>query len=200
MIVNDRFWMIVALLSLLTVPFASPGLAAEKDTDSKFHARRYMSETEALSYQTQSGNRVEETTITISDSQIKTLRKRQRVNVYTDQYTLYKIFRSGESEPYRYAMPIQETGQHKFMDIMYGVNADGTINRIDLMVYREPYGGEVKSRRFMQQFEGRSLKDSEFRINLDVVHIAGATISARSVSSGTRKVLEILRLKGYIPR
>lgn len=177
----------------------APVVWAEEE-ESKFYARRYMSETEALSYQRTENDRVETVEITLSDTDMRIIRDRQRVNIFTDEYTLYKLYRPDESEPYRYAMPIQYTGQHEFMDLMYGVNADGSVNRIDLMVYREPYGGEVKSRRFMRQFEGRSLEDSEFRVNLDVIHIAGATISARSVASGTRTVLEILRINGYIPR
>lgn len=190
-------WSIGLLITCLSVALVGPSLASEKE--SKFRPRRYMTESEAVDYQTQEGDRIEETTITLTDTEIKKLRKRQRVNVFTRDYTLYKIVREDESEPYRYAMPIQQSGQHEYMDLMYGINADGTINRIDLMVYREPYGGEVRSRRFMRQFKGRSLRDSEFRVNIDVIHIAGATISAKAVSAGTRKVLEILRLKGYIP-
>jgi hypothetical protein len=192
-------WSEYLLIAGLLVGLAMPVVAAEEE-EGKFRPRVYLTEEEAVDYQTQEGDRVEKTTFTLSDTDMKKLRKRQRVNIFTDEYTLYKIYRPDESEPYRYAIPIQQPGQHEYMDLMYGVNADGTINRIDLMVYREPYGGEVRSRRFMQQYEGRSLEDSEFRVNLDIIHIAGATISAKAVSSGTRKVLEMLHLEGYVSR
>lgn len=193
---TDFYGLISIIIFLLSVgPVLIPAHASSGEEDARFHAREYMSETEALEYQTEPNTRVERDTIVLSSEQVKTLRERQRVKVYTNTYTVYKLFREGDDEPYRFAVPLQETGQHEFMDLMYGVNRDGTINRIDLMVYREPYGSEIESRRFMEQYEGRSLRDSEFRLNLDVVHIAGATISARAVNSGTRRVLEILRMK-----
>jgi len=181
---------------------SGPMVRASDDSkqDSRFYAREYMSETEALSYQKESkSDRVKVRQIRLNKEEVQTVRKRQRVTMYTDKYRIMELYKKGADEPYRYVLPIQETGQHEFMDLMYGVNKDGTIHRIDLLVYREPYGSEVESRRFMRQFEGRSLEDSKFRVNLDVIHIAGATISAHSVARGTRRVLEILRLRDMIP-
>jgi len=190
-------YMTVAIICLILVA-VFPCFTSASDQESKFYARRYLSETEALSYQHKQSDRVVRNRLELSDSDIQTIRSRYHVNVFTDSYTLYKIYKQDQSEPYRYVIPIQQSGQHEFIDLMYGVNADGTVNRIDLLVYREPYGGEVRSRRFMEQFEGRSLEDSEFRVNLDVIHISGATISSKSVARGTRKVLGMLKLKGYI--
>ena len=192
----------LVLSFFVLVLIGSPLLAEEgsDEKDTRFYAREYMSETEALSYQKESdSDRVKTKTIRLNKKEVRRVRKNQRVKMYTDTYRIHRIFREGADQPYRYALPIQETGQHEFMDLIYGVNKDGTIHRIDLLVYREPYGSEIESRRFMRQFEGRSLEDSEFRVNLDVIHIAGATISAQSVARGTRRVLEILRLRDMIP-
>ncbi len=173
----------------------------DEDVDeSQFYARRHLSDTEALELQLESdSDRVERDVLTLDSEEIGDLRSTYRVRVFSDSYPIHKIYREGEEEPYRYAIPLQQPGQHEFMDLMYGIDADGTVHRIDLVVYREPYGGEVASRRFMRQFEDRSLNDSQFRVNLDVIHIAGATISAQSVARGTRKVLGLLRMKGLIP-
>lgn len=164
----------------------------------KFYERTYLSETQALDRQTDSGDRVVETTITLTDEQVNRLQTEQRVGVFSREYTVYEIYPSEDAEePYRYAIPLKQPGQHEYMDLMYGVSEDGTIHRIDLMIYREPHGMEVESRRFMGQFEGRSLESSEFQVNYDVIHIAGATISSKSTARGARKVLALLGMKGF---
>lgn len=163
---------------------------------SKFYARTYLSETEALALQSDSEDRIKETTIELTSNQINKLQTEQRVGVFSKQYTVYEIYEPGDTRPYRYAVPLKQPGQHEYMDLMYGVNRDGTIHRIDLMIYREPHGMEIESRRFMAQFEGRSLESSEFQVNYDVIHIAGATISSKSTARGARKVLAILQMKG----
>lgn len=197
--------MFATLLVLLVT--AAPSLAVDRDeagledpdeaASNKFYERGYLSETQALELQTEEGDRVEKTVLELSPRERTTLGEQARVHVFTDTYTVYEIYRPEEEQPYRYALPIKQPGQHKFMDLMYGIDRDGTIHRVDLMIYREPYGGEIESRRFMSQFEDRSLEDSSFRVNFDVVHIQGATISAKATSRGARKVLTLLDLKGF---
>lgn len=197
-----RLWMLcfVALMgTVLALPVRAD--TVPEKYEGQFFARVYLSETEAVRLQKRRpGDRVDTTTVTLSDTALNRIRRRQRVRMFTDTYRVYRLSHPGDSRPYRFAVFLQQPGQHEHIDLMYGIDADGTVHRIDLLVYREPYGGEVRSRRFMRQFEGESLETSQFRVNLDVVHVVGATISSQSVARGTRKVLAILRLKGLIPR
>lgn len=73
----------------------------------------------------------------------------------------------------------------KTLPITYMVvlNTDGTIRNVDIMVYRESQGMEVRYRSFLKQFFG---KNSSSAFN-DINSITGATISARSVTKGVRK-------------
>lgn len=197
-------WMLVIGAALC---FAGPAVGtsgadtAPPEGSDGFFARVYLSETEALRLQKRRpGDRVETGVVLLDDTAIEGLRRRQRVKVFTDTYRVYRLFGPGDTRPYRFAVPLQQPGQHRYIDLMYGIDADGTVHRIDVMVYREPYGGEVRDRRFLRQFRDRSLGSSEFRVNLDVVHVVGATISSQSVARGTRKVLAILHRRGLIPR
>lgn len=177
-------------------PDGDPTEEAPENMSGKFFERRYMTKQKALDLQLAESDHVEETVIDISDELRRTIREDHRVSLFQDTYVVHRIFKENADEPYRYAIHLKQPGQHKFMDLMYGVNKDGTIHRIDLMIYREPIGMEVKGRRFMNQFKGRSLETSQFRVNLDVVHIAGATVSSKSVARGSRKVLGVLKKKG----
>lgn len=192
---------LVLVLASSTTVFAAKSNAPLKEKPdhlkTKFYERTYLSETAAVDLQTDSGDRVVETTVTLTDEQVNKLQSEQRVGVFAKEYTVYEIYPSDEAEePYRYAIPLKQPGQHEYMDLMYGISRDGSIHRIDLMIYREPHGMEIESRRFMRQFEGRTLESSEFQVNYDVIHIAGATISSKSTARGARKVLAILKMKG----
>jgi Na+-translocating ferredoxin:NAD+ oxidoreductase RnfG subunit len=194
--------LLIVVTSMFLLPSAlqaqnkDPTEDAPEEMSGKFFARRYLTESKALDLQKKDpSDRVEETVLAVSDTLDRRIRQNHRVSLYWDTYVVHKLYEPDAEEPYRYAIHMKQPGQHKFMDLMYGINPDGTVHRIDLMVYREPIGSDVKSRRFMRQFEGRSLATSEFRVNLDVIHIAGATISSKSVARGTRKVLAILKYK-----
>lgn len=67
------------------------------------------------------------------------------------------------------------------------------VRRVAVMVYRECRGGEVRSKRFLAQFEGRTREDP-IELHRDVVNVSGATLSANALCNGTRKVLALLDL------
>ena len=67
------------------------------------------------------------------------------------------------------------------------------VRRVAVMVYRECRGGEVRSKRFLEQFEGRT-QDDPIELHRDVVNVSGATLSANALCNGTRKVLALLDL------
>jgi hypothetical protein len=59
---------------------------------------------------------------------------------------------------------------------------------IDILVYREPYGGEVAYEPWRKQFRGKTVGDP-LRVGSDIRSISGATISVHSVTEGVRRAL-----------
>lgn len=98
---------------------------------------------------------------------------------------------------------IQHTiGKHKPMTYMVGVTPDGKISNVEVLVYRESRGSEVRTKRFNYQYEGKDLSDP-IRINRDIINISGATMSVRSMSAGTKRALVLvdeLYLKSEDPK
>jgi Na+-translocating ferredoxin:NAD+ oxidoreductase RnfG subunit len=64
---------------------------------------------------------------------------------------------------------------------------NGTIQDIEILVYREPYGGEVKYEAFRKQFRGKNAASS-LRVGRDIQNMAGATISSKAVTNGAKKI------------
>ncbi len=87
-----------------------------------------------------------------------------------------------------YALVTEERGKYRPITFMVGIAPDLRVRDVAILVYRESRGGEVRSRRFLAQYRGKRAEDP-IRVDRDIVNVTGATISARSVSTGVRRVL-----------
>ena len=90
-----------------------------------------------------------------------------------------------------YALVQNTIGKHKPMTYMVGVDAHGRVSNVELLVFREARGSEVRTKRFNAQYEGKTVSDP-IRINKDIINISGATMSVRSISAGVKRVLVLV--------
>ena len=79
-------------------------------------------------------------------------------------------------------------GKHLLIDYAVAVDSDGRVRKVDILNYRESYGGEVHDASWLQQFVGKS-SQSGLQINNDIRNISGATLSSTHVTEGVKKVL-----------
>lgn len=91
-----------------------------------------------------------------------------------------------------YALIDSEVGKHMPITYIVGLTPRGEITRVEVMVFRETIGWEVKERSFMKQFEGKSI-DADLRIGSEIKHVTGATLSSRAMSKGVRRALILWR-------
>jgi Na+-translocating ferredoxin:NAD+ oxidoreductase RnfG subunit len=85
-------------------------------------------------------------------------------------------------------------------DYLVLLNTDLIILKTKVLVYREDYGGEIGSKRWLKQFVGKS-KNDKFRYGDTIDAISGATISVRSMTKAMNdlmKSLKILNDKGVL--
>jgi Na+-translocating ferredoxin:NAD+ oxidoreductase RnfG subunit len=61
------------------------------------------------------------------------------------------------------------------------------------LVYREDHGGEVGSKRWLNQFSGKSKADNLI-YQKDIAAISGATISAKSMTNEINKLLKTVQI------
>jgi Na+-translocating ferredoxin:NAD+ oxidoreductase RnfG subunit len=67
------------------------------------------------------------------------------------------------------------------------------IKKIKILSYREDYGGEISSKRWLKQFNDLS-KDDSVVYQKDIKAISGATISARSMTISINNLLKSLEI------
>src|SRR5437016_8098714 len=84
---------------------------------------------------------------------------------------------------------IQETiGKHRPITYIVGITPHGKVFDVEIMVYRESKGSEVRRKRINAQYEGKTAQDP-ISINKDIINITGATLSVGSVSAVVKRAL-----------
>lgn len=81
-------------------------------------------------------------------------------------------------------------GKHLYIDYAVALSPGGAVQKVEILQYRESYGGEVNSPSWLAQFVGKS-SGSSLRINDDIRNIAGATLSSTHVTEGVKRILAI---------
>ena len=81
-------------------------------------------------------------------------------------------------------------GKHLVIDYAVALEPDGRIKRVEILQYRESYGGEVANEDWLKQFAGKTLRDP-LQIDNDIRNISGATLSSRHVTDGIKRVLAL---------
>jgi hypothetical protein len=79
-------------------------------------------------------------------------------------------------------------GKHLYIDYAVSLEKSGRVHRVDILQYRESYGGEVRSESWLAQFVGRAA-GSQLKVGADIRNISGATLSSMHVTEGVKRIL-----------
>ena len=82
-------------------------------------------------------------------------------------------------------------GKDQPITFLVAVDPDDRLKDVDILVYREPYGGEVAYEAWRRQFRGKTSADS-LRVGREIRGISGATISVNAVTVGVRTAVREL--------
>lgn len=81
-------------------------------------------------------------------------------------------------------------GKHEFITYAVGLTSAGAVHGIEIMDYRESYGGQVRDPKWRAQFVGKT-SASPLKLDQDIKNISGATLSSRHITEGVRRVLAL---------
>jgi len=105
-------------------------------------------------------------------------------SVWEERYVVVRAFH-GE-RLLGQALFVDEIGKHRPISFVVGLRPDGRVEDVAVTAYREAYGSEVRSARFLAQYQGKRPTDP-LRTSEDVQNIAGATLSVDAASRAVRK-------------
>jgi len=81
-------------------------------------------------------------------------------------------------------------GKHLVIDYAVALDPNGRVGHVEILEYRESYGGEISNRSWLAQFVGKTSQDP-LQIDQDIRNISGATLSSRHVTEGVKRVLAL---------
>jgi hypothetical protein len=185
------------LIALLMTPIVSMGAERVWDNDLKRFltdqemnmAEVYLKEDESLKIMFPKSEQVRKELIRLSPEKKALIEERIGWKFPEESFEVY-IGETG-TQTDGYAVVQNTIGKHKPMTYMVGVDNKGLVSDIELLVFREARGSEVRQKRFNAQYEGKSVLDP-VRINKDIINISGATMSVRSMSAGIKRVLVLI--------
>ena len=109
---------------------------------------------------------------------------------FRDELNIWKI--QINDSTYNYAILDNVKGKSMPITFLTIFNENEELINTAIIKYREAYGGEVKSKSWLNQFINYS-DTSDYKIGNGISGISGATISVHSVSKGIHKLSLIIR-------
>jgi hypothetical protein len=79
-------------------------------------------------------------------------------------------------------------GKHEFIPIALALNADGTVKGVEILEYRESFGGQVRDPAWLAQFTAKHHGDA-LALTGDIRNISGATLSSKHITGGVKRLL-----------
>lgn len=152
-------------------------------------AEAFMSEEEGVKIMLPKSERVRKEVITLSPEKKSQIEERIGWKFPEQSFEVY-IGETGNQVD-GYALVQNTIGKHKPMTYMVGVDSKGRVSDVELLIFRESRGSEIRQKRFNAQYEGKTVNDP-VRINRDIINISGATMSVRSMSAGIKRVLVLV--------
>ena len=117
----------------------------------------------------------------LSPQQIAAIEKDSGVKVYPGSLRAWKA-----ADGYFFVDAV--IGKHDLITYAVALDADGKVRRIEVLEYREAYGGDVRNPRWLAQFKGKQHGD-EIGIGEGIQNVSGATLSCEHVTDGIRRLL-----------
>lgn len=84
-------------------------------------------------------------------------------------------------------------GRADYITYAVGIDARGALLPVEILEYRESHGGEIRNKRWLAQFAGRTTP-AELEFRADIKSIAGATLSSEHVTQGVRRLLAMWQI------
>jgi Na+-translocating ferredoxin:NAD+ oxidoreductase RnfG subunit len=122
----------------------------------------------------------------LSDAQREAIEKDSGQRVREARPQVWQALQAGK--PAGWFFVDQVIGKHEFITYAAALGADGAVRGIEIMDYRETYGGEIRTAAWRAQFAGKHHGDT-FKLGDTVRNITGATLSCRNVMNGVKRLL-----------
>lgn len=137
------------------------------------------------------GKKLTSAPVTLTSEQKSAIAKASGVRVRGNEVKAWKVEGGG------WLIVDNVVGKHEYIDFAMAITAGGAVKGVEILTYRETYGGEVRNAKWRSQFTGKN-SAAPLKVDTDIKNISGATLSCVHVSEGVKRLLHTweVALKG----
>lgn len=128
------------------------------------------------------GARLEPVSITLTPAQRRSIEKASGIHVRQPTLQVWRADTGG------WFFVDQVIGKHEFITYALALSNEGAVRSVEILDYRETYGGEIRSEKWRDQFVGKT-ETAPLKLDRDIKNISGATLSCRNVTDGIKRLL-----------
>lgn len=122
--------------------------------------------------------------ITLSDAQVSAVEK------LAGSHVINRELRAWHAADGGWFITDGVFGKHELIGYAIALDAKGTIKQVEILEYRESYGGEVRMPAWRKQFVGKD-EHSSLTMDDDIKNISGATLSCTHITEGIKRLMAI---------
>jgi len=183
---RSRNFYLTFSFSLVSFVFLSTFAFAEEEK--KFQLQVYLTKKQAFEIAFPGADEIKKERLWPTKKKIRAIEEIYMYKIYETRFTFYTGIKNGKSMG---SMLIDNIIGKSFpITFMTVLNTDGTVRDVEIMVYREPQGWEVRYKSFRSQFYG---KDTSSNSN-EILSISGATLSVRAIKMGVYKAMAAYKI------
>lgn len=119
--------------------------------------------------------------VVLTREQMKSIKKAAKVRVRHERINVWKTDSGG------WFIVDNVIGKHENIDIAVALGKQGQVKGIEILVYRETYGDEVRNAKWLKQFHGRDYRE-HLKLDREIKNISGATLSCRHITDGINRL------------
>ena len=119
---------------------------------------------------------------TLTSEQVKTIEHASGVSVRSKQLKAWRVSTGG------WLIVDEVVGKHEFIPFALGLDDSGAVKAIEILEYREAYGGQIREPDWRKQFVGKQ-PGSKLQLNKGIRNISGATLSCKHITDGVNRLL-----------
>ena len=161
--------------SLYLIPLAALGAPTAA------HATVYLSVEQAQALMAP-GEAMQPASRTLTGDQVAAIRKASGESPLSKDL---KVWRTGKGG---WFIVDEVVGKHEFITFALMLDAAGAVRDVEILDYREAYGGQVREPAWRAQFTGKS-HGAPLKLGQDIRNISGATLSSKHITDGVRRLL-----------
>ena len=181
-----RNFNIALVFSLISSLFFATFSFAEEEK--KFQLSILLTKKQALEIAFPDADEIKKERLWMDKGQIRAIEEELMSKIHETRFTFYTGIKNGK--PMGSMLIDNIIGKSFPITFMTVLNTDGTVRDVEIMVYREPQGWEVRYKSFRSQFYG---KDTSSNSN-EILSISGATLSVRAIKSGVYKAMAAYKI------